>query len=588
MPIANTLGLFAFLALIPLIIIYLRRPKPLEKVIPSLMFFMKGQKHAAEDSFFKKILRNLLFLIQILVICLIALSIASPYLITSEKATSENTVIIIDTSASSQALTNGATRFEKSIDIAKDYFQGRISIISASDAPETMLEDGTRNQATAIINAIKPKDTPTNIESSLYEAESILQEKKGRIVVISDFLVEDINELFKAKRIISSKGIDVEFVSTWSDAENVGIVGLDVNKYNVVVDVKNFNDEEVEITAAVIKDEIALDRKSKKISAKSKEKFDFETPTGISQIVINSNDDFKLDDIVYISAPEKKHINVLLITNSETSYIMKALESFKDVNLEIVQPPIVRGIESNDIIIIADIDIDLILPGTFEEISREVGNGKSLIINTQEGIEDMGISWLLPVEINGRGNNTKACVKLINEITNQFDNDRCFTTAKKYFKSSIKQDSISLIEADDSSPLFAIGSRGEGKIVYYGILDEQSDFNTQTSYPIFWNDLLNYLAGVGDINDYNFMIQQKPKIKKVGFYENENKDKIAVNLINELESDVGIEIMPFENSEFVPGISQENVALDLDLYLITIAILLMFFEILYIKSRGDL
>ncbi len=587
MLIANTLGLFAFLALIPLIIIYLRRPKPLEKVIPSLMFFMKGQKHAAEDSFFKKILRNLLFIIQILVICLIALSIASPYLITSEKATSENTVIIIDTSASSQALINGKTRFEKSVEIAKDYFQGRISIISASDIPETFLEDGTKNQATTIIDAIRPKDTPTNIEGALYEAESILEGRKGRIVVISDFLVDDANEILKSKRIISSKGIEVEFVSTWTSAENVGIVNLDISKYRVIADVKNFNDKEVEITAAVIKDDIAIERKSKKISAKSTEKFDFETLTGISQISINSDDDFILDNTVYISAPEKKQINVLLITNSKESYLMKALESFKEVNLQVEEPPIVRGVELNDVIIVGEIDIKLILPGTFEEIAREVGNGKNLIITAQEGIDEMGISWLLPVEINEKGNNTKACAILLNDFTSQFDNERCFTTARRYFKSTIKENSISLIEADDSSPLFAITNRGEGNILYYGILDKESDFKTQTSYPIFWNDVLNHLAGIGDIRDYNFNIEQKPEIKKTGIYETENK-KIAVNLINEIESDVGRQTISFENSEFVPGTSHEEAVLNLNIYFITAALLLMLFEILYIKSRGDL
>jgi len=585
MQLANTLGLYAFLSLIPLIIIYLRKPKPVEKVIPSLMFLIKNQKDTTKHSFFQKLLRNLVFLLQLLALSLMAFSIASPYIMTSETVTSQNSVIIIDASASSQTMVNGKTRFESSINIAKDYLEGKVSIIVVSESPETILEDGTKNQALSLLETIEPKDTRTNIESALYEAESLLGERKGRIVVISDFIVEDVNELLKAKRILSSKGIDVEFVSTWNNAKNIGIIDLEVNKYDIVAYVKNFDDD-AEITAALVKDGNALETKSKKITAQSTEIFNFETPTGLSEIRINSDDDFKLDNTVYISAPEKKQIDVLLITNAKTSYLMKALQSSKDVNLQITEPPIVQGIESNEIIIINDIDGNLILPGTLEDISREVVNGKSLIITAQEDLNQIGISWVLPVELNEKANNTKVCVKVINEFTKQFENNKCFATLRNYFKTVPKNSTISVIEADDSSPLLALGNRGKGNVVYYGILDEQSDFKTQTSYPIFWNDLLNFLAETGDISNYNFRIHEKPLLDKVGIYDNGNK--IAVNLLDEYESDIARETIALDETGFVSGISEEKVVVNLDLYLIIFAILIMFFEIFYIKIRGDL
>ena len=586
MQLANTLGLYAFLSLIPLIIIYLRKPKPVEKAIPSLMFLIKNQKNATKHSFFQKLLRNLVFLLQLLALSLMAFSIAFPYIITSEAVTSQNTVIIIDASASSQTIDNGKTRFESSIDIAKGYLQGKISIIVASDTSETILEDGTRNQALSLIQTVEPKDTKTNLEGALYEAESILGERNGRIIVISDFIVQDTNELLKAKRILSSKGIDVKFISTWNNVKNIGIIDLDVDKYNTVVYIKNFDDDDAEITAALVKDGGALETESKKITAHSTEIFNFETPTGISEITINSDDDFKLDNTAYISAPLKKQIDILLITNAKTSYLMKALQSSKDVNLKITGPPIVQGIDSNEIIIINDINGNLILPGTIEEISREVENGKSVIITAQDDINQIGVSWLLPVKLNEKGNNTKVCVKLINKFTKQFESNKCFTTVKKYFKAIPKNDTISIIESEDSSTLVALGKRGKGNIVYYGLIDKYTDFKTQVSYPIFWNDLLNFLAETGDVNDYNFKIDERSSIDKAGVYGNGNK--IAVNLLDEDESDVAKEIIPFDEDKFVSGISEEKVIVNLDVYLISLAIIIMFFEIFYIKIRGDL
>ena len=586
MQLANTLGLYAFLSLIPLVILYLIKPKPVEKIIPSLMFLIKNQKNAIKNSFFQKLLRNLVFLLQLLALSVMAFSIVSPYIITSEAVASQNTIIIIDASASSQTIDNTKTRFENSIDIAKDYLQGKISIIVASSRPETILEDGSKNQALSLLQTLKPKDTKTNIESALYEAESILGDRNGRIMVISDFIVDDLNELVKAKRILSSKGINVEFISTWNKAENTGIIDLDVDKHNAEAHVKNFNDDDAEITAVIIKEENTLETKSKTITAHSTEIFNFETPTGISKIVINSDDDFKLDNTAYISAPLKKQIDVLLITNVKTNYLMKALQSSKDINLKITEPPIVQSIESSEIIIISDVDSSLILPGTLEEISKEVENGKSLIITAQNDINQIGISWLLPVELNEKANNTKACVKVINEFTKQFENNKCFTTLKKYFKAIPKENTISIIEADDSSPLVALGRRGEGNIIYYGIIDGQTDFKTQTSYPIFWNELLSFLAEAGDINDYNFRIDEKPSIDKAGIYDNGNK--VAINLFDEDESDISRETMSFDNGEFISGISEEKVVLNLDIYLIIFAIIIMLFEIFYIKIRGDL
>jgi len=586
MQLANTLGLYAFLSLIPLIILYLIKPKPVEKIVPSLMFLIKNQKNAIKNSFFQKLLRNMVFLLQLLALSIMAFSIASPYITTSEAVASQNTIIVIDASASSQAINNGRTRFESSLDIAKDYLQGKISIIIASSSPETILEDGSKNQALSLLQTLEPKDTKTNIESALYEAESILADRNGRIIVISDFIVDDINELIKAKRILSSKGINVEFISTWNKAENIGIIGFDIDKQNMAAYVKNFNDNDAEITAAIIKEESTLETKSKIITAHSTEIFDFETPAGISKIVINSNDNFKLDNTAYISAPLKKQTDVLLITNAKTSYLMKALQSSKDINLKITEPPIIQGIESNEIIIINSIDGNLILPGTLEEISREVENGKSLIITAQDDINQIGISWILPVELNEKANNTKACAKVINEFTKQFENNKCFATVKTYFKAIPKENTISIIEADDSSPLVALGKSGKGNLVYYGIIDGQADFKTQTSYPIFWNELLSFLAEAGDINDYNFRIDEKPSIDKAGIYENGNK--IAINLFDEDESDVSRETISFDNEDFVSGISEEKVVLNLDIYLIIFAIIIMLFEIFYIKMRGDL
>jgi len=58
---ANTLGFWALLALIPFILLYLRRPRPQDRIIPSLMFLMQEKKTSNRYAFLQKFITNILF-----------------------------------------------------------------------------------------------------------------------------------------------------------------------------------------------------------------------------------------------------------------------------------------------------------------------------------------------------------------------------------------------------------------------------------------------------------------------------------------------------------------------------------------------
>ena len=103
LPFQRPIGLWALTAVIIFIILYLRRPKPQEKVIPSLMFIINDKKKSRQYSFFQKLLANLLFLMQLLSIAGLASVAAAPFVKLNYDTTLENTVIILDVSASMQA-----------------------------------------------------------------------------------------------------------------------------------------------------------------------------------------------------------------------------------------------------------------------------------------------------------------------------------------------------------------------------------------------------------------------------------------------------------------------------------------------------
>src|SRR3989344_8304817 len=115
LPFARPLGLLALLGVAAFVVLYLRRPKPVDKVIPSLMFIMKDNKKSKQYSFFQKLMTNLLFLFQLLSILGLALVAAAPFVKLKYDTTLENTVIIIDVSASMQNKEKGTARFDTAI-----------------------------------------------------------------------------------------------------------------------------------------------------------------------------------------------------------------------------------------------------------------------------------------------------------------------------------------------------------------------------------------------------------------------------------------------------------------------------------------
>src|SRR3989338_6927564 len=129
LPFQRPLGLWALIAVAVFVILYLRRPKPQDKIIPSLMFIIKDDKRSKQYSFLQKLMTNLLFLIQLLSILGLALVAAAPYARLNYDVTLENTAIILDVSASMQAKEKGISRFDKALGQAKKAVSGRNSII---------------------------------------------------------------------------------------------------------------------------------------------------------------------------------------------------------------------------------------------------------------------------------------------------------------------------------------------------------------------------------------------------------------------------------------------------------------------------
>ncbi|MBI4438760.1 BatA domain-containing protein [Candidatus Woesearchaeota archaeon] len=582
---ANPPGWYALASILALVLLYLMRPKPQEKSIPSLMFFMLEKGFNKKTAFFRKFFNSLLFFIQLLALALLSVSATLPFTTLIGEQAIEKTIIVLDTSASMQT----GSRMSQATEAARSRLHGTVTVILAQNTPLLVLEDGTTEEAEKVLTAATPSDTATNIGDAMLLAGDLVKDKLGKVYVISDFINTEGPDLIASKRILASKGVSSEFISVSGHAANAGITDLVLGKTTTKAIVKNYNPKDITATLSIIGEE-GTKHIQKTVLPKSIETYEFDTPSGYTEIRLQEKDDFDVDNHAYISAPGLKRIKVLLVTNSDRSYLKTALQASKDIQLSIAEPPVIPNLEY-DVIIMHSFSPNLVLPDFYQEALRKTKNGTSIIITAQEGIGTLPAD-IMPVHVREPRNNTK----ITTTITNRFTTDVDFGTAFRYYNATPKKGTAVIAEAGTAAML-ALRDEGRGKIIYSGIIDDYSDFKTTVYYPIFWSKLINFLTETDDLNDYNYRTGKiyadqtgiKQYMDKAGFYASGNK-KVAASLLNEKESDVAKTDMPLLNEEKLISARQGTEKRDMkfEQYMIAAGIAILLAELLYIKRRGDL
>ena len=595
----NAAGAWAFLSLVPFIIIYLIRPKPQTMEIPSLMFLMVSNAAPKQQSFLRRFARDWLFLIQLLTLLLLALHFMEPFTKYPHDVTSQNTVIVIDASGSSQTREGGSTRFERAKSLARSAIGTKNTIILARSSPKIAMQEGSSQDALELLDTIQPSDTPSAIGESMLLASETLGNKEGRVIILSDFINTQGIDPLTAQVVLKSKNLIVDMINTAGEGTktNLGITGMDAADDVTTVFMHNFNDQPA--SARLVVGDFTKDIS---FQPKSTESFSFKTPDSITAIDLKGDDDLALDNKAYLSAPEHKRIRVLLYTNNRSVFLANALTSTPQVDLTIIEPPLPPS-GDYDVYVIADVSPDKVLPGTFETIADSVRKGKSAVVAAQDNMERLDFRGLAPVKILSRGTGGKVFVEQINKFTKNID----FGKVSEAFIVDKDKNAVSIASSLNTT-IIAYEPLGDGKAMYFGIIEKASDFKLSPDYPVFWVRLLQFLTDQENIKNLNMKtgetvvldIPQRVSgpsgsmttnalfLDRAGIYKMEDRS-IAVNLLSEAESNINPRKNVGERSsqELVLKPVKEDREFNLEIPLLAIAIVILLFELLYIKMRGD-
>ncbi|MAE13390.1 hypothetical protein CMO92_02385 [Candidatus Woesearchaeota archaeon] len=593
----NSTGLYALLALIPFLLLYLMRPTPKKRILPALMFFIKEQGMTNKNSFLQTLIRNVLFFFHLLLILILAFAIAQPFINLSKEALTTRTVLILDSTASMQADFEGGSRFKAVKEEALKRVGVRTTIIVSSDIPELMGDEVEATEAEELLLSLRPRDTEGSLNDALIMASDFVR-GNAKVVVLSDFIDPTVDSFEGARDLLTASGAIVEFVSYNGFVENVGIVDLVVEDSGSKAWIKNYADIEKSVTLLIGDKEESIT-----IQGKSTELFSFTTPPGKSVLSIKENDGFLIDNKAYISSFEGEVFNVGVITNDPPLYINTALSLIPRVNLTYYTPPKVPRKFDEDILVLAGVDPELVLPGTLKDLELFVKEGKRLIIAAQPSLFEMDIESLIGTSYISLNEEASSVTSVVDSELTQ---DIIFGTVFGHF---VLEDADDLVELawTESGPLIFERNLEGGKVFWYGIMDEDSDFKTNLYYPIFWKRIIEHLVAYQTTDELNVktgvsyvfpervevqspsgaLIGQQIPLEEMGFYEFPER-AIAANLLSSEESDVGRAVsLSSERSEKGDSIMQKVPKEVTDKFLL-LALIVFIVELIYLKIRGDL
>ncbi|HEY3360852.1 MAG TPA: VWA domain-containing protein [Methanosarcina sp.] len=630
MPFENPLALAALLSVIPLIIIYMLRPKPKVLSIPSLMFVLKLERERKRVyASLTKIVQDPLFLIQLLMLILLSIAAAGYYYTSQEPLSGEHTVLVLDTSASMQV----DSRFDDAVKIADEYVSKKNSIILASDTPLLALEGGDASNAKDILSKVKPGAGTADLSAAITTGMRLLsQEGGGRIIVISDFTNSKGDDPVSSKNMAESYGLSVNFVKVGKPTDNIGIINGWIEatngKYGYTGVIKNYKnqDENVEIETgsgtSSNSTSFSLD-----VPAGGTKQFTLgNLGPGVTTVQLNVKDSLSVDNKAYISIPDTSEQRILYVTDNGKLPSKTALSLLPNSNLT-VSKSVPSSLDGYTLVVLAEKETP-IANDSVNIIENYVRNGGNAVFIASGALApektEVGLIKLLPVKPTGIMNETNGTDLGVQEvqqssITEDIRNDaESVISVHKYLNATARTGSTTLATLENEVPILSYWQVGKGTVFYMGLDDELGDnawnnFHNLPEYPVFWIKLVEWLGGTGDISEYNLntgtltSLSKTEEIKtpsktftsnhilfdEAGIYEISGK-KIAVNLYSDKESNTTVDasdVIQRAVAEDKPKLVRADTYTaknDITDYLIGVLFLLMLAEILIVRRRGEL
>ncbi|MBS4172336.1 BatA and WFA domain-containing protein [Bacillus sp. FJAT-49736] len=190
MGIMNPIYLILSLFIIAVIVFYLFRKQYKSTIIPSNLFWEQVMNEWQASPWIDKLQRNLLLLLQLLILFCLMLSLIKPFWLV-KGVEGDHIIFIVDTSASMSAQEDGITRFDQAKqemnDIVNKLTGQDVTIITAGNTPVvTLKKEDSKSIIKSRLKKLQLSYQSDNLEKAIHMAESLAKNNNTSIHIYSD------------------------------------------------------------------------------------------------------------------------------------------------------------------------------------------------------------------------------------------------------------------------------------------------------------------------------------------------------------------------------------------------------------------
>lgn len=371
----NPKGLWLLTGLVPLVVMYILKIRRQRVRVGSTWLWQAAQRDLLAKQPFKRLLAELPLILQIIALVALAIALSRPAL-RGGKIGGDHVAIVIDTSASMGTLVSGppgpdgapATRMSEAKRAAADVVSAlapgadALVIEGAKDARLVAPLERDERHLKAAAAQVAVRDVEGDLSAAVALAADRLKSLPGKkkIVVITDgALAHDAP--------LSAAGADLQVITVGDDAENAGIVRIDVRsgvdpstkheQVQVFAMVRNYGKKarDVFVTLALQQgpttdappatppDPIASRRILVPPNDKAPVVLTFEPKTsdhGAGIVVqLSPGDALAIDDVAYGRVPTGMKMPVTLASTADYSWVQRALDADPTIDLRKLTVP---------------------------------------------------------------------------------------------------------------------------------------------------------------------------------------------------------------------------------------------------------
>lgn len=592
----NLWPLFLLLTIPPVIMLYILKRKYKEEVISSSLLWKEVYKNTRANTPWEKFKKNIMLLLQIIIILSVILALMSPSISIGGKSY-KNVIMVIDNTASMNTIYNDSnSRLEQGKTLAKEYLnstkEGTNTYIISYDGNSNLLLNGEFNKSNtaSIIDKINASYSSGDISDvvSFVKAigDGIGEEYEALIFTDKQVAISDING-----RIVylGNSGLN-------ASVDNVSHKFVD-DKVKVIANVTNNGDSLYEGDFSLYNGEELVAVEGVTLQVGESKTLSFQLDSLNSDYLKGelSRKDILMEDNTYYHVVNENKVKKILLVTDENVFLEKAFGIIE--NTEVYKTNDVSNITEND-------EYDLYV---FDNKMPKVmpRKGSILFINPNSN------EFFNVLEGGEIGQATAVKGAVSNYLENiQFTLSEYNIIETPYYGTNI-------LTIDDNS----IGFKGEindRKIAALSFDLHSTDFALKKEFPILIYELGEELISTGMVSSNNFRAGEKIVVKSsdfeneinitypngdikglksgeevkgelaLGIYkinQNDNSESFSVNFPTLSESDTSVEAIG-ENDNIVHGKSNLKSGFNLTPIFILLAMLVVAFEwILYKKGN---